>query len=75
MERIFAKELLSVPYVVSTEAMIEKIFNCENSWDVYKQVTKMTTNYRVWSVVTEYFTQAGYLITDKIKELKGNEGD
>jgi len=63
-----------VPYVVMTEAMLDKIFNeCEDGMDVYEQVKKMTTNYRVWNIVTDYIKQAGYLITDKVAEIKNSE--
>jgi hypothetical protein len=62
------------PYVVLTEKMLDRIFNkCESGMEVYEQVTKMTSNYRVWNIVTDYLTQAGYLITDEIKEMTGRE--
>ena len=60
-----------VPYVVMTEAMIAKIFDGDKDcMEVYEQVKKMTSNYRVWDIVTEYITQAGYLITDKVTQYK-----
>lgn len=62
-------------YVVLTETMIEKIFSLESSWDVYEQVKKLTTNYRVWNEVTEYITQAGYLVTEKVEALRANPED
>lgn len=61
-----------VPYVVMTETMLDKILVCEDGMEVYEQVKKMTTNYRVWNEVTDFLTQASYLITDKVKELKEN---
>jgi hypothetical protein len=61
------------PYVVMTETMLNKIFNdCRNGSDVFDQVKKLTTNYRVWNIVTEYLTNAGYLITDRIKDIDEN---
>lgn len=60
-----------VPYVIFTEAMLNKIFSYESRMDVYEQIQKMTTNYRVWSIITEYLTQAGYLITEKLEDIKG----
>ena len=59
------------PYVVMTEAIMEKVFN-ENAsrYEIFEQVKKMTTNYRVWGVVTDYIRNAGYLITDRIDRLK-----
>ena len=59
-----------VPYVVMTEAMLNKIFACECSMDVYEQVKKMTTNYRVWNDVTDYLTGCGDMIDDKVKAIK-----
>ncbi len=61
-----------VAYVVLTEAMAEKLLSCETSMDVFEQVKKLTTNYRVWNEVTDYITEAGYLITERIEELIKN---
>lgn len=59
-----------VPFVVMTETMLNKILAFECSMDVYEQVKKMTSNYRVWNIVTDYLTDASDLITDKLNELK-----
>lgn len=59
-----------VPYVVFTESMLNKILALDCGMDVYEQVKKMTSNYRVWNEVTDFLTQASYLITDKVKEIK-----
>jgi|GEM_PF-1629304 len=63
-----------VPFVVLTEAMIEKIINKDcSSLEIYEQVKKMTSNYRVWNIVTDYIYGAGYLITDVVTEIKNSE--
>ena len=63
-----------VPYVVLTEAIIEKIFNGENDgMEIFEQVKKMTSNHRVWNPVTDYIKEAGYLITEKVNENKNNK--
>ncbi len=46
-----------VPYVVMTEAVLEKIFSLECNMDVFEQVKKLTSNYRVWNAVTDYLTE------------------
>ncbi len=56
-----------VPYVVITEKMLEKLFTCE---DVFEQVKKMTTNYRVWNDVVEYIAQCGDILSDKMEAAK-----
>ena len=45
-----------VPYIVITENMLEKLKTMDN-WELYKQVRKMTTNYRLWNDLADYLTQ------------------
>lgn len=59
-----------VPYVVLTETMIDKVFALECSMDVYEQVKKLTSNYRVWNNVTDYIAQCGECILDRVEELR-----
>ena len=56
-----------VPYVVLTEKMLSKI---QSSADIYEQVKKMTTNYRVWNDVADYLTECLDIITDKVEDAK-----
>lgn len=56
-----------VPYVVLTEKMLSKI---QSSADIYEQVKKMTTNYRVWNDVADYLTECFDIITDKVENAK-----
>ncbi len=59
-----------VPYVVLTEKMLNKIQACTYSMDIFNQVAKMTTNYRVWKKVTDYLVQCSDIITDKVENAK-----
>lgn len=59
-----------VPYVVLTEKMLSKIQSCTYSMDIFNQVAKMTTNYRVWKKVTDYLVQCSDIITDKVENAK-----
>ena len=56
-----------IPYVVLTEKMLSKIQSCT---DIYEQVKKMTTNYRVWNDVADYLTDCLGIITEKVKAVK-----
>lgn len=59
-----------VPYVVLTEKMLNKIQACTYSMDIFNQVAKMTTNYRVWEKVTDYLVQCSDIIADKVENAK-----
>ena len=41
-----------VPYVVITELMLEKFLACTDCMEIFDQVKKLTSNYRVWNDVT-----------------------
>lgn len=56
-----------IPYVVLTEKMLDKIQSCD---DIFAQVKKMTTNYRVWNDVTDYLTNCFDIIADKANTAK-----
>ncbi len=47
--------------------MLSKI---QSSADIYEQVKKMTTNYRVWNDVADYLTECLDIITDKVENAK-----
>ena len=59
-----------VPYVVLTEKMIAKIQTATFEMDVFEQVKKMTTNYRVWGVVTDYLLECMDVLTEKVAAAK-----
>lgn len=64
-----------VPYVVITEAMFERLREISNSGEafaLFDQVKKLTTNYRVWDVVTEYIEQCFDLLEEKMQAAREN---
>lgn len=55
----FRKDLAGngfVPYVIITEKMMNKIVNLD-SFDLFEQVSKMTTNHRKWDEIADYIEQ------------------
>lgn len=38
--------------------------------DIFNQVAKMTTNYRVWEKVADYLVQCSDIIADKVENAK-----
>ena len=63
-----------VPYVVLTEAMVEKVLSLDGMalWD---QVRKLTSNFRKWNEVTDYIEQCGDIIEAEIARVKANAED
>lgn len=59
-----------VPYVVITENMLEKLLGCADNIEIFDQVKKMTSNYRVWDEVTDYIEQCADIIKEKVKAIK-----
>lgn len=59
-----------VPYVVITENMLEKLLGCSDSLEIFEQVKKMTSNYRVWTEITDYIEQCADIIAKKVKTTK-----
>lgn len=59
-----------VPYVVITEKMFGKVQNCEYETDVYEIVKKMTSNYRVWDIVSEYLWECRDIVLNKMEAAK-----
>lgn len=59
-----------VPYVVITETMLEKLLACDDCMDIFEQVKKMTSNYRVWNDVADYIEQCSDIISDKMEAAK-----
>lgn len=56
-----------IPWVIITEKKLVKIASL-NSFDLFKEVTKLTTNYRKWNDITEYIEQCLDIILEKMKE-------
>ncbi|WP_289415023.1 hypothetical protein [Bacteroides acidifaciens] len=59
-----------VPYVVITEPMLEKFLACADCMEIFDQVKKLTSNYRVWNDVTDYIEQCSDIISDKMEAAK-----
>ena len=59
-----------VPYVVLTEKIFQKIQSCPDSMEIFKQVKKMTTNYRVWDDVTDYLCNCFDIVINKVENAK-----
>lgn len=61
-----------IPYVVLSEKkfkdIIDMVYDVEDydTFDIYKEVKKMTTNYRVWNVVTDYIIQCNDIMVEKM---------
>ena len=56
-------------YGISSIEEAEKITK-DAGLDVYEQVKKMTTNYRVWNNVADYLTECLNIIADKVENAK-----
>ena len=59
-----------VPYVVFTEPVLMKVLAMDDSLVIFEQVKKMTSNYRVWNIITDYIEQCGDIIAEKVKVAK-----
>lgn len=63
-----------VPYVVLTEAMVEKVLSLD-SFALWEQVRKLTSNFRKWNEITDYIEQCGDIIEAEIARVKANAED
>ena len=54
-----------VPFVVITDKMFETLSGLDGM-DIFNQVQKMTSNYRIWNDVTEYIEQCLDIIENKM---------
>ena len=59
-----------VPYVVITEKIFDKLLACEDCMEIFEQVKKMTSNYRVWNGITDFIEQCSDIISDKMAAAK-----
>lgn len=59
-----------VPYIVITEPMLKKLLDENSALTLFEQVTRMTTNYRVWNIVCDYIEQCGYILEEKFNAAK-----
>jgi len=59
-----------VPYITMTEKTFNKILNYDSdSLAIFEQVKKMTTNYRVWNIITDYLEECLDIIIQKMKAV------
>ena len=67
--------------VVLTEEILKRLYgenlDCMNmdSLEVYEQVKKLTTNYRVWNRIESFLTDGADCIIDAIKQYKTDFAD
>lgn len=52
-----------VPYIIITESMLEKLKKMDE-WELFQQVKKMTTNYRLWNDLADYLAQCLDIVED-----------
>lgn len=65
----FRKDLYGngfIPYVVITEKMMKKISELD-CMDLFDQVKKMTSNYRIWNDVADYIDQCCDIMQEKFE--------
>lgn len=56
-----------IPYVIISEKKMETIMNTSSGFDLFEEVKKMTTNYRVWNDVCDYINQCFDIMEEKMK--------
>ena len=56
-----------IPYVIISEKKMETIRNTYSGFDLFEEVKKMTTNYRVWNDVCDYINQCFDIMEEKMK--------
>lgn len=58
-----------VAYVVITESKFNKIKYLD-SFDLYEEVKKMTTNYRKWNYIVEYIEQCLDIMMERLEKAE-----
>ena len=53
-----------MPYVIISEKKMETLRNTD-SFDLFDEVTKMTTNYRKWNLICDYIEQCFDIMEEK----------
>lgn len=54
-----------VPYVIISEKKMETLKNTD-SFDLFDEVTKMTSNYRKWNLICDYIEQCFDIMEEKM---------
>lgn len=55
-----------IPYVILTENRFNKVIELD-TFDLFNEVKKMTSNYRKWDEVTEYINQCWDIMEEKLQ--------
>lgn len=55
-----------IPYVVISEKKMEILKNT-NDFDLFDEVKKMTSNYRIWNNICEYIEQCFDIMEEKME--------
>lgn len=55
-----------IPYVVISEKKMEILKNT-NDFDLFDEVKKMTSNYRIWNDICEYIEQCFDIMEEKME--------
>ena len=57
-----------IPYVILTEKKMNEIENYidDVDFDLYKEVQKLTTNYRKWDDITDYISQCFDIMQERM---------
>ena len=61
-----------VAYAVLTERLLDKLMSSEG-FELYKQVQKLTSNYRRWDDLMDYIEQCSDIIADKMQAAREAE--
>lgn len=59
-----------VPYIIITEEIMQRFRECNDGLDIFNQVKKMTPNYRVWNIVTDYIDECMDILERKIADVR-----
>ena len=55
-----------IPYIILTEDRFNKVIELD-TFDLFNEVKKMTSNYRKWDEVTEYINQCWDIMEEKLQ--------
>lgn len=61
-----------VPYVVISENRFHKLEEITDSFNMYEEVKKLTSNWRRWGDIADYFFQCSDIIEERLKMYKAD---
>lgn len=56
-----------VPWVIISEEKMKILKSLENPYDIFKEVMKLTSNYRRWNDICEYIEQCFDIMEEKME--------